>query len=194
MYQLLPPDSREFDDLVKLLSSFYLDVSSRGTFSYSKARLIHNELLEKEVGPPFRSGSTYHNVFSRNVRVFNVANSCVDRWEKLITGPVIQRTNFFWYVRDVSIYSSLDCVSVHREEERDEARRADRTRTDRIVLLLVPRKIQGKTPWIFFLHFLVHTSGAAKGTRNVCLHDFKLYIPFVGLHVIRHSSVTITGL
>ncbi|XP_051913894.1 protein TASOR isoform X2 [Hippocampus zosterae] len=48
LYQLLPPDSREFDDLVKLLSSFYLDVSSRGTFSYSKARLIHNELLEKE--------------------------------------------------------------------------------------------------------------------------------------------------
>ncbi|XP_077424947.1 protein TASOR isoform X2 [Vanacampus margaritifer] len=48
LYQLLPPDSREFDDLVKLISSFYLDASSRGTFSYCKARLIHNELLEKE--------------------------------------------------------------------------------------------------------------------------------------------------
>lgn len=51
LYQFLPPDSREFEDLVKLASSFYLDSSSRGTFTYCKARLIHNELLEKEVGP-----------------------------------------------------------------------------------------------------------------------------------------------
>ncbi|KAM9342667.1 protein TASOR isoform 2-T2 [Pholidichthys leucotaenia] len=48
LYQFLPPDSREFEDLVKIISSFYLDTSSRGTFSYCKARLIHNELLEKE--------------------------------------------------------------------------------------------------------------------------------------------------
>ncbi|XP_047225146.1 protein TASOR isoform X3 [Girardinichthys multiradiatus] len=48
LYQFLPPESREFEDLVKLISSFYLDASSRGTFSYCKARLIHNELLEKE--------------------------------------------------------------------------------------------------------------------------------------------------
>ncbi|KAM6976901.1 protein TASOR [Aplochiton taeniatus] len=48
LYQFLPPDSREFEDLLKILSSFYLDSASRGTFSYCKARLIHNELLEKE--------------------------------------------------------------------------------------------------------------------------------------------------
>ncbi|XP_024148711.1 protein TASOR isoform X4 [Oryzias melastigma] len=48
LYQFLPPDSREFEDLIKLISSFYLDPSSRASFSYSKARLIHNELLEKE--------------------------------------------------------------------------------------------------------------------------------------------------
>ncbi|KAM9351407.1 protein TASOR [Symphorus nematophorus] len=48
LYQFPPPDSREFEDLVKIISSFYLDASSRGTFSYCKARLIHNELLEKE--------------------------------------------------------------------------------------------------------------------------------------------------
>ncbi|XP_029291950.1 protein TASOR isoform X2 [Cottoperca gobio] len=48
LYQFLPPGSREFEDLVKTFSSFYLDSSSRGTFSYCKARLIHNELLEKE--------------------------------------------------------------------------------------------------------------------------------------------------
>lgn len=50
LYQCLPPDSREFEDLVKIVSSCYLDSSSRGSFSYCKARLIHNELLEKEVG------------------------------------------------------------------------------------------------------------------------------------------------
>ncbi|CAJ1084995.1 protein TASOR isoform X1 [Xyrichtys novacula] len=48
LYHYLPPDSREFEDLVKLVSTFYLDASSRGSFSYCKARLIHNELLEKE--------------------------------------------------------------------------------------------------------------------------------------------------
>ncbi|XP_011475529.1 protein TASOR isoform X2 [Oryzias latipes] len=48
LYQFLPPDSREFEDLIKLISSFNLDPSSRTAFSYSKARLIHNELLEKE--------------------------------------------------------------------------------------------------------------------------------------------------
>uniref|UniRef100_H3DKJ6 Transcription activation suppressor b n=1 Tax=Tetraodon nigroviridis TaxID=99883 RepID=H3DKJ6_TETNG len=40
--------SREFEDLVKTVSSCYLDSSSRGTFTYCKARLIRNELLEKE--------------------------------------------------------------------------------------------------------------------------------------------------
>lgn len=49
LYHFLPPDSREFEDLAKIVSSCYLDSSSRGTFSYCKARLIHNELLEKEV-------------------------------------------------------------------------------------------------------------------------------------------------
>uniref|UniRef100_A0A8B9LEZ9 Transcription activation suppressor b n=1 Tax=Astyanax mexicanus TaxID=7994 RepID=A0A8B9LEZ9_ASTMX len=45
---MLPPDSREFEELVKVLSSFYLDAPSRGAFTYTKACLIHNELLEKE--------------------------------------------------------------------------------------------------------------------------------------------------
>ncbi|KAG5282460.1 hypothetical protein AALO_G00056270 [Alosa alosa] len=48
LFQNLSPESREFDELVKLLSSFYLEPNSRGTFTYTKARLIHNELLEKE--------------------------------------------------------------------------------------------------------------------------------------------------
>lgn len=50
LYNFLPPDSREFEDLVKTVSSCYLDSSSRGAFTYCKARLIRNELLEKEVG------------------------------------------------------------------------------------------------------------------------------------------------
>ncbi|KAI4886410.1 hypothetical protein NFI96_015341 [Prochilodus magdalenae] len=48
LLQMLAPDSREFEELVKLVSSFYLDASSRGAFTYTKACLIHNELLEKE--------------------------------------------------------------------------------------------------------------------------------------------------
>ncbi|XP_030624803.1 protein TASOR [Chanos chanos] len=48
LVQQVPPDSREFEDIVKLLSSFYLDSSSRGSFTYTKVCLIHNELLEKE--------------------------------------------------------------------------------------------------------------------------------------------------
>uniref|UniRef100_A0A671K722 Protein TASOR-like n=1 Tax=Sinocyclocheilus anshuiensis TaxID=1608454 RepID=A0A671K722_9TELE len=48
LLQQLSPDSREFEEVVKLLSTFYLDTTSRGTFTYTKASLIHNELLEKE--------------------------------------------------------------------------------------------------------------------------------------------------
>ncbi|XP_076839750.1 LOW QUALITY PROTEIN: protein TASOR [Brachyhypopomus gauderio] len=48
LLQQLAPDSRECEDLVKLLSSFYLDSSSRGSFTYIRACLIHSELLEKE--------------------------------------------------------------------------------------------------------------------------------------------------
>ncbi|XP_056304877.1 protein TASOR isoform X2 [Danio aesculapii] len=48
LFQHLPPESREFEEVVKLLSTFYLDATSRATFTYTKASLIHNELLEKE--------------------------------------------------------------------------------------------------------------------------------------------------
>lgn len=62
LYQCLPPDSREFEDLVKIVSSCYLDSSSRGSFSYCKARLIHNELLEKEVGREHFTRAMYVSV------------------------------------------------------------------------------------------------------------------------------------
>ncbi|KAG7323066.1 hypothetical protein KOW79_012768 [Hemibagrus wyckioides] len=48
LLQQLVPESWEFEELFKLLSSSYLDASSRGAFTYTKASLIHNELLEKE--------------------------------------------------------------------------------------------------------------------------------------------------
>ncbi|MGH0154766.1 UNVERIFIED_CONTAM: hypothetical protein FKN15_028012 [Acipenser sinensis] len=41
-------DSREFKEILKIMSSSYLDPSSGSTFSYKKASLIHSELLEKE--------------------------------------------------------------------------------------------------------------------------------------------------
>ncbi|XP_062871377.1 protein TASOR [Trichomycterus rosablanca] len=48
LLQPLALDSREYEELMKILSSSYLDASSRGSFTYTKAYLIHNELLEKE--------------------------------------------------------------------------------------------------------------------------------------------------
>ncbi|KAJ8361018.1 hypothetical protein SKAU_G00175430 [Synaphobranchus kaupii] len=48
LFQFLSQGSRESEDIVKILSSCYRDVSSAGTFSYTKARLVHSELLEKD--------------------------------------------------------------------------------------------------------------------------------------------------
>ncbi|KAG5835885.1 hypothetical protein ANANG_G00248740 [Anguilla anguilla] len=48
LFQYLSQGSREFEDVVKILSSCYRDASSAGTFSYTKARLVHSELLEKD--------------------------------------------------------------------------------------------------------------------------------------------------
>ncbi|KAJ8378731.1 hypothetical protein AAFF_G00236510 [Aldrovandia affinis] len=48
LFQYLSQGSHEFKDMVKILSSCYRDASSSGTFSYTKARLVHSELLEKD--------------------------------------------------------------------------------------------------------------------------------------------------
>lgn len=40
--------SREFDDVVKILHSSFLEPSSVSNFNYKRASLVHNELLEKE--------------------------------------------------------------------------------------------------------------------------------------------------
>ncbi|KAG9335128.1 hypothetical protein JZ751_005600 [Albula glossodonta] len=48
LFQYFPADSREFKDIVKILSSSYLESSSMGTFSYAKARLVHSQLLEND--------------------------------------------------------------------------------------------------------------------------------------------------
>ncbi|KAK1161554.1 protein TASOR-like [Acipenser oxyrinchus oxyrinchus] len=48
LFQFMSLDSREFKEILKIMSSSYLDPSSGSTFSYKKASLIHSELLEKE--------------------------------------------------------------------------------------------------------------------------------------------------
>ncbi|NWS98614.1 TASOR protein, partial [Mionectes macconnelli] len=48
LFQPVAPGSREFEDIVKILHSSYLDPSSVSNFRYKKASLVHNELLEKE--------------------------------------------------------------------------------------------------------------------------------------------------
>ncbi|XP_063267377.1 protein TASOR isoform X2 [Prinia subflava] len=48
LFQPVLPDSREFEDILKILHSSYLDLSSVSNFKYRRASLVHSELLEKE--------------------------------------------------------------------------------------------------------------------------------------------------
>ncbi|NXM23806.1 TASOR protein, partial [Oxyruncus cristatus] len=48
LFQPVAPGSREFEDIVKILHSSYLDPSSASNFRYKRASLVHSELLEKE--------------------------------------------------------------------------------------------------------------------------------------------------
>ncbi|XP_054832192.1 protein TASOR isoform X2 [Eublepharis macularius] len=48
LFQPIIAGSREFDDVVNILHSAYLDCQSKGNFVYKKASLVHSELLEKE--------------------------------------------------------------------------------------------------------------------------------------------------
>ncbi|XP_052045917.1 protein TASOR isoform X2 [Apodemus sylvaticus] len=48
LFQPLTPGSREFEDVLNILHSSYLEPSSVTNFNYRRACLIHNELLEKE--------------------------------------------------------------------------------------------------------------------------------------------------
>lgn len=48
-FQQVSSESREYDDLMNIMTSSYLDACSAACFTYSKPRLINNELLEKEV-------------------------------------------------------------------------------------------------------------------------------------------------
>ncbi|XP_061218396.1 protein TASOR isoform X2 [Neopsephotus bourkii] len=48
LFQPVAVGSREFEDIVKILHSSYLEPSSVSNFSYKRASLVHSELLEKE--------------------------------------------------------------------------------------------------------------------------------------------------
>ncbi|XP_062466677.1 protein TASOR isoform X4 [Pezoporus occidentalis] len=48
LFQPVAAGSREFEDIVKILHSSYLEPSSVSSFSYKRASLVHSELLEKE--------------------------------------------------------------------------------------------------------------------------------------------------
>lgn len=49
LFQPVAAGSREFEDVVKILHSSYLEPSSVSNFNYKRASLVHSELLEKEV-------------------------------------------------------------------------------------------------------------------------------------------------
>ncbi|NXC58029.1 TASOR protein, partial [Aleadryas rufinucha] len=48
LFQPVLPGSREFEDILKILHSSYLDPNSVSNFKYKRASLVHSELLEKE--------------------------------------------------------------------------------------------------------------------------------------------------
>nr|XP_046240860.1 uncharacterized protein tasora isoform X2 [Scatophagus argus] len=48
LFQDVSTESREYEDMMTILTSSYLDSGSTGTFTYCKPRLVHSELLEKE--------------------------------------------------------------------------------------------------------------------------------------------------
>ncbi|NWR49843.1 TASOR protein, partial [Regulus satrapa] len=48
LFQPVLPGSREFEDILKILHSSYLDTNSVSHFKYKRASLVHSELLEKE--------------------------------------------------------------------------------------------------------------------------------------------------
>ncbi|NXL84748.1 TASOR protein, partial [Alectura lathami] len=48
LFQPVAVGSREFEDVVKILHSSYLEPSSVSNFNYKRASLVHSELLEKE--------------------------------------------------------------------------------------------------------------------------------------------------
>ncbi|XP_029357855.1 protein TASOR-like isoform X2 [Echeneis naucrates] len=48
LFQYVSTESREFEDMMSILTSSYIDTGSASCFTYSKPRLVHSELLEKE--------------------------------------------------------------------------------------------------------------------------------------------------
>ncbi|XP_031157236.2 protein TASOR isoform X2 [Sander lucioperca] len=48
LFQHVSTESREYEDMMTILTSSYIDTSSAGCFTYCKPRLVHSELLEKE--------------------------------------------------------------------------------------------------------------------------------------------------
>lgn len=57
LFQDVTTESREYDDMMTILASSYIDTGSAGCFTYCKLQLIHSELLEKEVKDGWRGFS-----------------------------------------------------------------------------------------------------------------------------------------
>ncbi|XP_026204201.1 protein TASOR-like isoform X2 [Anabas testudineus] len=48
LFQYVSSESREYEDMLNILTSSYIDTSSAGCFTYCQPRLVHSELQEKE--------------------------------------------------------------------------------------------------------------------------------------------------
>ncbi|MED6262424.1 hypothetical protein ATANTOWER_019272 [Ataeniobius toweri] len=65
LFQFVSTESREYEDMKTILTSGYIDTNSAGCFSYSNPRLVHSELLEKEV----RNDFTVSFYFTRSIQI-----------------------------------------------------------------------------------------------------------------------------
>lgn len=83
-FQQVSNESREYEDLMNIMTSGYLDASSAACFAYSRPRLMNNELLEKEVkvgwsglvAPLQRSACPRHGLAAPSVQLH------VGRWSQ----------------------------------------------------------------------------------------------------------------
>lgn len=52
-------ESREYEEMMTILTSSYIETGSAGCFAYCDPRLVHSELLEKEVRDRWTGGVAF---------------------------------------------------------------------------------------------------------------------------------------
>lgn len=78
-------ESREYEDMMTILTSSYIDTGSAGSFSYCRPRLVHSELLEKEVRDGWMDGWVEGPIPFKCVLLLN--NYLQVKWHQIFENP-----------------------------------------------------------------------------------------------------------